>query len=79
VEREASKPAGGLPELAPLMDVNDVACVLRCSARTVYRLADSGRIPAPVKLGGLVRWPRHIVEHWIVHDCPPCGKLRAGR
>jgi len=58
------------------MDVNDIACVLRCSARTVYRLADSGRIPAPVKLGAQSRWPHHVNEQWIADGCPACDKPR---
>jgi len=36
---------------AALLDVKEVAGLLSCSPRTVYRLADAGRIPAPVRLG----------------------------
>jgi len=53
-----------------MLDVKEVARLLRCSARTVYRLADSGRTPAPVKLGGLVRWLRHAMEQWVADGCP---------
>ena len=35
-----------------------------------YRLADSGRIPPPVRIGGLVRWPRAALEQWIKEGCP---------
>lgn len=67
------------PGQLTLLDVNDVAHILRCSARTVYRLADAGRIPPPVKLGALSRWPRHVIEQWIADGCPPYERRRAGR
>ena len=56
---------------ASLLDVKTVAALLSCSARHVYRLADAGRMPPPVKLGALVRWPRRAVEQWLADGCPP--------
>ena len=53
-----------------MLTVHDVARMLNCSARTVYRLTDSGRMPRPVKLGVLVRWPREAIETWISKGCP---------
>ena len=61
-------------QLAAMLNVGDVAKMLRCSARTVYRLADSGRIPRPVKLGALVRWSRAALEQWVAGGCPPVRK-----
>ena len=57
-----------------MLTVHDVARMLNCSARTVYRLTDSGRMPRPVKLGALVRWPRNVVERWIAAGCPNVRK-----
>ena len=64
--------SAGTVEVTPalLLDANDVARLLKCSRRTVYRLADSGRIPAPVRLGMLVRWSRQALDEWIVEGCP---------
>lgn len=59
---------------AAMLGVGDVAKMLKCSPRTVYRLADAGRIPRPVKLGALVRWNREAVEQWIAGGCPSCRK-----
>lgn len=59
---------------AKLLDVQSVAEMLGCSARHVYRLSDAGRMPAPVKLGALVRWNRAAVEDWIAAGCPSCRK-----
>jgi excisionase family DNA binding protein len=57
---------------AQLMDVQAVAELLDCSSRHVYRLADAGRMPAPVKLGTLVRWSKIAIEEWIAAGCPNC-------
>ncbi|MBN1341747.1 MAG: helix-turn-helix domain-containing protein [Phycisphaerae bacterium] len=53
-----------------MLTVHDVAGMLNCSTRTVYRLIDSGRMPRPVRLGALVRWPRVAIESWIALGCP---------
>ncbi|GAB5517221.1 helix-turn-helix transcriptional regulator [Rhodopirellula baltica] len=54
-----------------LLSTEDVANdYLKCSARHVRRLADSGRMPRPIKLGTLSRWPRFIIEDWIAAGCP---------
>jgi excisionase family DNA binding protein len=57
-----------------MLTVDDVAGMLNCSIRTVYRLTDSARMPKPVKLGALVRWPREVIERWIAQGCPRAGK-----
>lgn len=53
-----------------LLTVHDVAEMLNCSARTVYRLNDAGRMPQPVRLRALVRWSRDAMERWIAAGCP---------
>jgi len=63
-----------------MLDVQAVADMLSCSTRHVYRLADAGRMPRPVKLGALVRWPRSTgnphtgILDWIADGCPNCRK-----
>ena len=61
-------------ESSILIDVNDVAALLKCSARHVWRLADAGKMPPPVKLGALVRWSRVLIGQWIAEGCPNCRK-----
>ena len=61
---------------AALLDVNQVASLLSCSARHVYRLADAGKLPRPHKLGALVRWSRQAVLDWIDDGCPSCRRGR---
>ena len=64
----------GSTETAVMLDVQAVADLLTCSTRHVYRLADSGRMPRPIKLGKLVRWSRSVIEEWIAGGCPRCRR-----
>ena len=52
---DTSPTAKPIPEPPPLLlDVNAVAeRLLACSTRHVYRLADSSRMPPPLKVGGI--------------------------
>lgn len=59
---------------AELVNVQEVAEMLCCSTRHVYRLSDGGRMPRPFKLGSLVRWSRAVVEAWIIDGCRSCRK-----
>jgi len=69
-----------IPDLAGasiLIDVRAVAAILGCSPRHVYRLSDSGRMPRPLRLGGLVRWNLLDIEKWIDSGCPQIGHKQA--
>lgn len=54
-----------------LGDVKAVAAKFTCSPRHVYRLSDAGRMPAPLKLGALVRWDLDEIDAWIASGCKP--------
>ncbi|MCA8994634.1 MAG: helix-turn-helix domain-containing protein [Planctomycetaceae bacterium] len=58
------------PKAGVLLSVNRVAEMLGCSPRTVYRLSDAGKMPAPRKVATLVRWHRPEIEQWIADGCP---------
>jgi excisionase family DNA binding protein len=62
-----------------LLDVRAVAVTLGCSPRHVYRLADGGRMPAPLRLGALVRWRRADLDAWLAAGCPPDRPAGRGR
>jgi excisionase family DNA binding protein len=57
-----------------LLDVRQVAAMLGCSPRTVYRLSDAGKMPRPRRLGALVRWSRSEIDAWISAGCKPIHK-----
>jgi excisionase family DNA binding protein len=61
---------------AAMLDIQDVAVLLKCSRRHVYRMADAGKMPAPLKLGALVRWDRDTLTRWIAAGCPPVRRAR---
>ena len=61
---------------AELIDVVAVSALGVGSTRHVYRLSDAGRMPAPVKLGALVRWRRREILDWINSGCPPVRNPR---
>lgn len=61
-----------------LLDVKAVAALCGCSSRTVYRLSDGGKMPAPVRLGGLVKWRRAELETWISEGCRPVRTVKGG-
>ncbi len=54
-----------------LLNAREVARMLGCSWRTVYRHADMGRIPAGMKLGALRRWDAAELDGFIAGGCKP--------
>ncbi|MHC4961724.1 MAG: helix-turn-helix transcriptional regulator [Planctomycetota bacterium] len=73
------RPATAGQEAAPvvnaaLISIRDIATLLDCSTRHVYRLVDTQRIPQPIKLGAMLRWIKTDIEHWIASGCPHCKK-----
>ena len=57
-----------------MLTVRDLAKLLKCSTRTIYRLSDAGKMPRPVRLGALVRWRLAEIEPWISQGCPSCRR-----
>lgn len=55
---------------ASLISIRQVAEILSCSTRHIQRLADGGRMPRPIRLGSLLRWPRRVIEEWVASGCP---------
>ena len=53
-----------------LLTAGAVARLLQVSVRTIRRLVLEGRLIAPVKLGGCVRWRADEVREWIDNGCP---------
>ena len=77
-EQHTRLKARDLPTQSIMLTIKGVAILLACSPRTIYRLTDEGRIPRPVRIGGMIRWPRESFEQWITDGCPvPTeGKVR---
>lgn len=52
-----------------LLNVKAVSELMSCSERTVHRLSDSGGMPAPLKIGRMIRWSRCSLMEWIQGGC----------
>lgn len=59
-----------------LISVRTVAKILGISTRSVWRLHSTGKIIAPVRLGGLVRWNSDELTQWIKDGCPDPSPVR---
>ena len=62
------------PSPALLIDVDDVSHLTSLAKRTVWRFAQSGRLPIPLRVGGRRLWSRVAIEKWIAAGCPRTGR-----
>ena len=53
-----------------LVSAEKLAQMLDISVRSLWRLRVGGKIPAPVRLGGSVRWRLSDIESWVAAGCP---------
>ncbi len=65
-----TRPRNGSRQCPTLLTPDDVARILQCSSRHVYRLRDTGFLPLPIRLGRLLRWHRETIESWMAAGCP---------
>lgn len=54
-----------------LISASELAAILKCSTRTIWRMDSAGRLPPPIRFGGQVRWRYQDIVHWIDQNCPP--------
>lgn len=43
---------------------------LNLSKRQIFRLNACSKIPAPIRIGGSVRWNSEEISQWILSGCP---------
>lgn len=53
-----------------LLTAKAVGEMLSLSKRQIFRLNSSGKIPAPVRIGGSVRWVESEISAWIQAETP---------
>jgi prophage regulatory protein len=56
--------------MADLLSAKDMGSKLTLSKRQIFRLNSSGKIPAPVRIGGSIRWNGEEISEWINCGCP---------
>jgi prophage regulatory protein len=60
--------------LRELLSATEAAEMAGVARRSWWRYVSSGRAPAPVRLGGAVRWRRGELAEWIAAGCPRVRK-----
>ncbi|MDR1745523.1 MAG: helix-turn-helix domain-containing protein [Planctomycetota bacterium] len=53
-----------------LVDAKEAARLCCISESMLYKLNTAGKMPAPVRLGSLLRWKRRELLEWIEAGCP---------
>jgi predicted DNA-binding transcriptional regulator AlpA len=51
-----------------LLDAEQVALVLSCCTRHVYRMSVAGQLPAPLRIGQLFRWRVGTLRSFLRRD-----------
>ena len=80
---EATKGKNMIPEHRPIttndnlqmLTASDVAERLRISVRGVWRQVSTGRMPAPIYVGRLARWPQATIKDWMEQGCPSSDEM----
>ncbi len=65
------------PESPRLVSANWLAKYLGISRASLFRLRSAGRMPKPVRVGGIVRWRVEDVRTWVDAGCPPIDEWDA--
>lgn len=52
-----------------LIDQKQLAEMLSISRRTVQRMISRGKLPAPIRIGKMVRWKLQDIKKWIANGC----------
>lgn len=53
-----------------LLSAEAVGKMLSLSRRQIFRLNSSGKIPAPIRIGGAVRWSAAEISAWLAAGAP---------
>jgi predicted DNA-binding transcriptional regulator AlpA len=53
-----------------LLTAATVGEILSLSKRQIFRLNSCGKIPAPIHIGGSVRWSKRAIEKWLAAGAP---------
>jgi len=57
-----------------LLTAQALGTLLDINRSTVWAWHSSGRIPLPVKIGGVTRWRRNEIEAWLEAGAPGRAK-----
>lgn len=60
-------------DIPTLITVEQLAKIVQKSVRSVWRMRSAGQVPAPINVGGGVRWRVDDIKRWIEDGCPAAG------
>ena len=60
-----------------LLTAKTLGQMLSLSKRQIFRLNSCGKIPAPVRIGGSVRWSESTIAKWLAAGAPDRGTFEA--
>lgn len=63
---------------AELLTAAQASAITNMGERTWWRFVSSGRAPAPIKIGRVVRWKKKEIMEWIDAGCPRAPRPRRG-
>ena len=55
-----------------LLTADHLAKLLCVSRLSIWRWRAAGRLPAPLRIGRVIRWRRSEIETWLAARCPSC-------
>lgn len=53
-----------------LLTAKKLGALLSLSKRQVFRLNSCGKLPAPIRIGGSVRWAESTIAQWLKAGAP---------
>lgn len=63
-------------QTALLLRPKEAAEMLCVSRATLWRWCAEGKLPAPVRLGGVIRWRSADLTAWVAAGCVPLDGIR---
>ena len=62
-----------------LLTAKELGVLLNLSKRQIFRLNSCGKIPAPIRIGGSVRWAESTIAQWLRAGAPDRKTFEAVR
>lgn len=57
-------------QTSQLLTAKALGEMLSLSKRQIFRLNSCGKIPAPIRIGGSVRWAQSTISNWLATGAP---------
>jgi predicted DNA-binding transcriptional regulator AlpA len=57
-----------------MLTATEVAAMLAIGVRSVWRKAQDGRLPPPIKMTGSTRWAKSTLQDWIAEQATAANK-----